>query len=133
MPNNKIRFGRRMEIIKSRGNKRISVPIHSDSRFSLTILEILIPLASFHSILFVIFSCCNISLLISPAKKINKHRYPSSIKYFISTPNTMFSEISPKFIREIMPKIAATALINIKFQFNTLLRFNVIKPIRHPS
>ena len=24
----------------------------------------------------------------------------------------MFSEISPKFIREIMPKIAATALIN---------------------
>ena len=60
-----------MEIIKSRGNKRISVPIHSDSRFSLTILEILIPLASFHSILFVIFSCCNISLLISPAKKIH--------------------------------------------------------------
>lgn len=44
----------------------------------------------------------------------------------------MFSEISPKFIREIMPKIAATALINIKFQFNTLLRFKVIKPIRHP-
>ena len=31
------------------------------------------------------------------------------------------------------PKIAVTALINIKFQFNTLLRFKVIKPIRHPS
>lgn len=113
---------------KSGANRR-SVPSHRITVCSLRILPIFIPLANFHSRRRVIFSCCSKSLLISPAKKINKQTYPSSIIYLTSRPNICDVMLLPTLSSEMKPSIVATALMNKKLRFNMYRKFNVIKPI----
>ena len=124
---NNIIFGMLIQTIKRSGNKRRIVASNKDRVFSIIILLSFIPLASFHSILLVIFSSCSIDLLISLAKNINKHIYPSSRRYSILILNKISFEKLFKFIKESVPKKVAIKLINIKFQFNIFLIFKTIK------